>query len=165
MINKFIAHLSTFVMASGIRTGRISQTEKYIDLDCEDDDYVCLRRYYESPYLQSILDVRDLNTYFEKYRDDTANYSLYIWGSVMPLMKYYAKNGMVIPPEEPISLSWHDETAFDDSLFTLFGEEDVYPKFVEHRSFQDDNQVSIYVLYEAGADLFSVLDAYLGNVC
>ena len=106
-----------------------------MDLDCQDDDYACLRSYLESSFLQSTLDVRDFASYFEKYRDDTANYSLYIWGFVMPMIFYYESNGMIIPPEEPLSwYGWIDETSFDDNVYTLLGEPGVYPMFVKYSS-------------------------------
>ena len=58
-------------------------------------------------------------SYFKKYEEDSNNFSLYIWGYVMPLKEYYKANNMVLSVTGEIT------------QYTIYGEPDVYPQFEE----------------------------------
>ena len=65
----------------------IDQTETLLSFyqKCDgDDEYACLRSFRENPALKSLIDVKAFAQRFKKYEQDRDNFSLYIWGYVMP---------------------------------------------------------------------------------
>ena len=108
-------------------------------------------------------------SYFERYKGDATNYSLFLWGSAMPMIEYYETNGMILSSEEP---EFYDsrigEITFDDELWTLLGESGVYPKYVKWNiglQYGAPNHWAYYLIPEEGADLFEIFSSNPGEFC
>ena len=75
------------------------RTEEFLQ-SCDFDPYKCLRDYRGDQSLQATLDQRAVASYFEKYRTDMDNFSLFIWGYAMNMLDFYEANDMLLSPQD-----------------------------------------------------------------
>ena len=97
--------------------------DTFVQLCGGDDDYACLRSFRENPDQITFVDFESFAKHFKKYEHDRNNFSLYIWGYVMPLKEYYKANNMVLSVTGEIT---------KNGQRTVYGEPDVCPQFEEN---------------------------------
>ena len=72
--------------------------EDFISYCYGDNDYACLRYFRQNLDLKPLF-IKEFVSQFKRYEHDRDNFSLFIWGYVMPLLDYYKTHGKIVSSE------------------------------------------------------------------
>ena len=97
------------------------------------------------------MDQRDFAQEFLKYKSDSNNYALYLWGYVDLMLDFYKnRNPSLISSESVRGDSKWDRKG---GMLNIYGEPGVYPQFAEKillSEIHNDQYTTIYVIPESG---------------
>ena len=97
------------------------------------------------------MDQRDFAQEFLKYKNDSNNFALYLWGYVDLMLDFYKnRNPSLISNESVRGDSKWDRKG---GMLNIYGEPGVYPQFAEKillSEIHNDQYTSIYVIPESG---------------